>query len=377
MRSGLFDREDVTRDAERYVRRVKDPRTPSAALRGRATHRGEPRVGNVADVVDQARRLAAAAVPARARSYHYSNVGYELLGLIAAPRRRQAVRRPLPRAHLRAARPPAHRLRPPGTDRGTARHAATCSRPTARSSTRPTGIGASAPTPASSPTRSETAAFLVRAHARQAARRRSLDGMRGRRPLARREGQRLRRPGLRLERGRRRATRPTPGSTPRARASRCSCSMPAAMTGPPGRQEGHPDDGKAVLRRVDRIAVNYGRDRRECRTASGGVEGMCAAHQPAATWGVSVHPITEGRLHAPFHRRPRRARDRAVRRRGPVAALRPRRAREVPGRSEQDRGREGHRHLLRRSGDRCTGDLADEPAVDDQAQPARHRLGRF
>jgi D-alanyl-D-alanine carboxypeptidase len=82
MRSGLFDRSDVERDGERYVARIKDRRL---VARLRAVSRRTD--ANPATEVDPMWWIRMAAwqplLFAPGTDYHYSNVGYELLGLIA------------------------------------------------------------------------------------------------------------------------------------------------------------------------------------------------------------------------------------------------------------------------------------------------------
>ena len=154
MRSGLIDNNDLIRTSGA---RASPPhpgrgrRASGAAARDRRPHRQEPGHGILADLVDQVRRLAAAAVRAGHR-FHYSNIGYDILGLIAG----RAGGKPLPALYRERIFQPlgldATAYDPQGPISGPT-PTATGSTRTASRSTRPTGTRASAPTAASSRTR--------------------------------------------------------------------------------------------------------------------------------------------------------------------------------------------------------------------------------
>ena len=119
MSSGLIDNNDLRNaSAERAARQPRPRqgrRAAGAAARDRRPRQRGSGDGVLTDLVDQVRRLAAAAVHAGRRvpllEHRLRHPRPD-----RRPRRRQAPARALPRADLRAARPPRDRLRPARPD---------------------------------------------------------------------------------------------------------------------------------------------------------------------------------------------------------------------------------------------------------------------
>ena len=121
--SGLIDDNDVFASpsaGRAYLARVGDPRLRAQLLAIAARIRANPAV-QVSPLWFI--RLAAwqPLVAPPGTTYHHSNIGWNIAGLIAAKAFRQAAPAALPRTHLPAARATPHRLRPARADHRRAR----------------------------------------------------------------------------------------------------------------------------------------------------------------------------------------------------------------------------------------------------------------
>ena len=137
---------------EAHVPRPRQGREAAGtAARDRVPRQRESGRESLRHLVDPVGRLATAPVPARRRvpllEHRLRHPRPD-----RRPRGRQALARALPRADLRAARPPRNRLRPARPDQRTPRPRLRDRARRRRRSTRPTGTGASPPRAASSPT---------------------------------------------------------------------------------------------------------------------------------------------------------------------------------------------------------------------------------